>query len=80
MENGREDHEIEDMSMSPPSVGSMQIAGSNGFGHIMEFMSQAYLPDRYSEVVLKVEDSSINQDPPLPIYLKVTDFNLECYH
>ncbi|KAL1307274.1 hypothetical protein AAHE18_17G020900 [Arachis hypogaea] len=75
MENGREDHEIEDMSMSmsPPSVGSMQIAGSNGFGHSIEFMSQAYLPNRYSEVVLKIVDSSINQDPPLPIYLKFED-------
>ncbi|QHN90934.1 ABC transporter G family member [Arachis hypogaea] len=75
MENGREDHEIEDMSMSmsPPSVGSMQIAGSNGFGHSIEFMSQAYLPNSYSEVVLKIVDSSINQDPPLPIYLKFED-------
>ncbi|MCI52054.1 ABC transporter G family member 26-like, partial [Trifolium medium] len=44
MENLRK-NEIEDnMSMSPPSVGSMQIAGSNGFGHSMDqFMSQAYL-------------------------------------
>ncbi|XLS63640.1 hypothetical protein HN51_023635 [Arachis hypogaea] len=77
MENGREDHEIEDMSMSmsmsPPSVGSMQIAGSNGFGHSIEFMSQAYLPNSYSEVVLKIVDSSINQDPPLPIHLKFED-------
>ncbi|QHO26514.1 ABC transporter G family member [Arachis hypogaea] len=78
MENGREDHEIEDMSMSmsmsPPSVGSMQIAGSNGFGHSIEFMSQAYLPNSYSEVVLKIVDSSINQDPPLPIHLKPNRF------
>ncbi|KAK7320301.1 hypothetical protein VNO77_29647 [Canavalia gladiata] len=72
MENGRED-EIEDMSMSPPSVGSMQIAGSNGFGHSMEFMSQAYLPNRFSEVNIKIEESSFNQDPPLPIYLKFED-------
>ncbi|KAE9606405.1 putative polar-amino-acid-transporting ATPase [Lupinus albus] len=72
MENGRED-EIEDMSMSPPSVGSMQIAGSNGFGHSMEFMSQAYLPNRYSEIGIKVEDSNFNQQPPLPIYLKFED-------
>lgn len=72
MENGRE-VEIEDMqSLSPPSVGSMQIAGSNGFGHSMEFMSQAYLPSRYSEIDIKVEDSNFNQDPPLPIYLKVS--------
>ncbi|XP_015972790.3 ABC transporter G family member 26-like [Arachis duranensis] len=51
----------------------MQIAGSNGFGHSIEFMSQAYLPNSYSEVVLKIVDSSINQDPPLPIYLKFED-------
>lgn len=70
MENGRDD-EIEDMSMSPPSVGSMQIAGSNGFGHGIEFMSQAYLPNRCSEIDIKVEDSSFKQDPPLPVYLKV---------
>ncbi|XP_057439790.1 ABC transporter G family member 26 [Lotus japonicus] len=72
MENGRED-EIEDMSMSPPSVGSMQIAGSNGFGHSMEFMSQAYLSNRYLDIGIKVEDSSLNQDPPLPVYLKFED-------
>ncbi|XP_019460502.1 PREDICTED: ABC transporter G family member 26-like [Lupinus angustifolius] len=71
-ENGRED-EIEDMSMSPPSVGSMQIAGSNGFGHSMEFMSQAYLPNRYSQIDIKLEDSNFNQQPPLPIYLKFED-------
>ncbi|RDY08100.1 ABC transporter G family member 26, partial [Mucuna pruriens] len=70
MENERED-EIEDMSMSPPSLGSMQIAGSNGFGHSMEFMSQAYLPNMYSEIDIKVEDCNFNQDPPLPIYLKI---------
>jgi len=70
MENERED-EIEDVSMSPPSLGSMQLAGSNGFGHSMEFMSQAYLPNMYTEIDIKVEDSNFNQDPPLPIYLKV---------
>jgi hypothetical protein len=71
MENMRE-NEIEDnMSMSPPSVGSMQIAGNNGFGHSMEFMSQAYALNRYSEIDIRVQDSSFNQDPPLPVYLKV---------
>jgi len=70
MENERED-EIEDMSTSPPSLGSMQFAGSNGFGHSMEFMSQAYLPNIYTEIDIKIEDSNFNQDPPLPIYLKV---------
>lgn len=71
MENEREDEIEDNMSMSPPSVGSMQIAGSNGFGHSMEFMSQAYLPNRYSEIDIQVKDSSSNQDPPLPVYLKV---------
>ncbi|WJX60438.1 ABC transporter G member 26 [Trifolium repens] len=73
MENLRE-NEIEDnMSTSPPSVGSMQIAGSNGFGHSMEFMSQAYLVNRFSEIDIQVQDSSFNQDPPLPVYLKFED-------
>ncbi|KAK7299912.1 hypothetical protein RJT34_10741 [Clitoria ternatea] len=72
MENGRED-EIEDMSLSPPSVGSMQITGSNGFGHNMEFMSQSHHPNKYSEINIQVEDSNFNQDPPLPIYLKFED-------
>jgi hypothetical protein len=77
MENLRE-NEIEDnMSTSPPSVGSMQIAGSNGFGHSMEFMSQAYLVNRFSEIDIQVQDSSFNQDPPLPVYLKVLKNSLE---
>ncbi|CAK8534396.1 unnamed protein product [Lathyrus sativus] len=73
MENHREDEIEDNMSMSPPSVGSMQIAGSNGFGHIMEFMSQAYLHNRYLEIDIPVEDSTFNQDPPLPVYLKFED-------
>ncbi|CAJ2633648.1 unnamed protein product [Trifolium pratense] len=73
MENLRE-NEIEDnMSMSPPSVSSMQIAGSNGFGHSMDFMSQSYLLNRYSEIDIQVQDSSFNQEPPLPVYLKFED-------
>ncbi|GAU35653.1 hypothetical protein TSUD_255500 [Trifolium subterraneum] len=38
MENLRENQIEDTMSMPPPSVSSMQIAGSNGFGHNMEFM------------------------------------------
>ncbi|RHN58045.1 putative polar-amino-acid-transporting ATPase [Medicago truncatula] len=71
MENVREDEIEANMSMSPPSVGSMQIAGS--FGHSIEFMSQAYLHNRYSEIDIRVEESSFNQDPPLPVYLKFED-------
>lgn len=70
METKRED-EIEDMSLSPPTIGSMQIAGSNGFGHNIEFMSQAYLRNRYSEIDIEDESSKTNKDRPLPVYLKV---------
>lgn len=69
-----EDGEMEmEMSVSPPSVGSMQIAGSNGFGHSIEFMSQAYLRNnnRYSEIDIQLEDPTSLQDRPLPIFLKV---------
>lgn len=70
MEIGRE--EIEDMSsLSPPTLGSMQIAGSNGFAHNIEFMSQAYLRNRYSEINIMDESSNIDIDRPLPVLLKV---------
>lgn len=70
METKRED-EIEDMSLSPPTIGSMQIAGSNGFGHNIDFMSQAYLRNRYSEIDIEDESSKANKDCPLPVFLKV---------
>ncbi|KDP39319.1 hypothetical protein JCGZ_01076 [Jatropha curcas] len=72
MENRQED-EIEDMSLSPPTMGSMHIAGSTGFGHNIEFMSQAYLRNRYSEI--DIGDDSLNMviDAPLPIFLKFED-------
>lgn len=79
MENLREDEIEDNMSMSPPSVGSMQIAGSNGFGHSMEFMSQAYLHNRYPEIDIQVEDSTFSQDPPLPVYLKVLKNSSEVF-
>ncbi|CAL0309738.1 unnamed protein product [Lupinus luteus] len=65
MEIGRE-NEIEDISMSPPS-------GSNDFGHNKEFLSQAYLRTRYTEIDIQVEGSSFNQNRPLPIFLKFED-------
>lgn len=70
METGKEG-EIQDMPLSPPTMGSMQIAGSNGFGHNIEFMSQAYLRNRYSGI--DIEDYTVyaNKDHPLPIFLKV---------
>ncbi|PHT88967.1 hypothetical protein T459_04080 [Capsicum annuum] len=72
MEHLRQD-EIEDLSLSPPAVGSMQIAGSNGFGHNIEFISQAYLKNRSSEIDKEVEDdtSIANKDQSLPIVRKV---------
>ncbi|KAJ7963578.1 ABC transporter G family member [Quillaja saponaria] len=72
MDTRRED-EIEDMSLSPPTMGSMQIAGSNGFGHSIEFMSQAYLRNRYSEIDIEDDSTSTHKDRPLPIFLKFED-------
>ncbi|KAM3359630.1 hypothetical protein P3S68_019341 [Capsicum galapagoense] len=67
MEHLRQD-EIEDLSLSPPT-------GSNGFGHNIEFMSQAYLRNRSSEIDIEVEDdtSIADKDQPLPIFLKFVD-------
>lgn len=76
MEIGIEDHEIVDMSMTPPSGGSMRMARSNEFGHNKEFMSKSNLLNRYSEIDIHVEDSSFNQNCPLPIFLKVLVSNV----
>ncbi|PHT32168.1 hypothetical protein CQW23_28505 [Capsicum baccatum] len=67
MEHLRQD-EIEDLSLSPP-------AGSNGFGHNIEFMYQDYLRNRSSEIDIAVKDdtSIIDKDQPLPIFLKFAD-------
>ncbi|CAK9145081.1 unnamed protein product [Ilex paraguariensis] len=72
METGRED-QIEDLSLSPPTMGSMQIAGSNGFGHNIEFMSQAYLRNRSSEIDIEDETPYNSKDRPLPVFLKFED-------
>ncbi|KAL3525271.1 hypothetical protein ACH5RR_013643 [Cinchona calisaya] len=72
MEIGRQDDELEDLS--PPSVGSLQIAGSNGFGHSIEFMSQAYLRNRSSQIDIEDDQTSYDKkNRPLPIYLKFAD-------
>ncbi|XP_027337454.1 ABC transporter G family member 26-like [Abrus precatorius] len=68
MEVGRED-EIVDMSMSPQLVGSI----NSDFCHKKEFMSQAYLQNRYSEIDIEIEDSNFKQSCPLPIFLKFED-------
>ncbi|KAF8409764.1 hypothetical protein HHK36_005843 [Tetracentron sinense] len=72
MEIGREE-EDRDVSLSPPTMGSMQISGSNGFGHNIEFMSQAYLRSRSSEIDIEDEYLNISKDCPLPIFLKFAD-------
>ncbi|OAY55292.1 ABC transporter G family member 26 isoform X2 [Manihot esculenta] len=69
----RKEDEIEDMSLSLPTMGSMQIAGSNGFGHNIEFMSQAYLRNRYSEIDIEADGLNMHKDHPLPIFLKFED-------
>ncbi|CAN4099582.1 unnamed protein product [Withania somnifera] len=64
MEHLRQD-EIKDLSLSPPFVGSMQIASKNGFGHNIE----SY------EIDIEVEDdtSIVDKDQPLPILFKFAD-------
>ncbi|KAJ8754835.1 hypothetical protein K2173_015347 [Erythroxylum novogranatense] len=69
----RKDDEIEDLSMSPPTMGSMQIAGSHGFGHNIEFMSEAYLRNRYSEIDIEDDSLNMSKDCSLPIFLKFED-------
>ena len=71
METKREKEIDQDMSLSPPTMGSMQIAGSNGFGHSIDFMSQAYLRNRYSGIDIEEDCLTMNKDRPLPIFLKV---------
>ncbi|KAH1153658.1 hypothetical protein GLYMA_18G074800v4 [Glycine max] len=65
MEIGKED-EIMDMSMSPPLVGST----NNDTCHNKDIMSQAYLQNKYSEIDIKIEGSNMEQNRPLPIFLK----------
>ncbi|PIN16003.1 Transporter, ABC superfamily (Breast cancer resistance protein) [Handroanthus impetiginosus] len=65
--------EIEDLSQSPPAMGSMQIAGSSGFGRNIDFISQAYTINRSSEIDIEDEILSKRQEQPLSIFLKFTD-------
>lgn len=67
MEIKRSTEELEDNHV-------MQISGSNGIVHNMEFMSQAYLRNQYSsEIDIHEEFVSPypHEDAPLPIFLKV---------
>ncbi|KAK1404946.1 ABC transporter domain-containing protein [Heracleum sosnowskyi] len=76
MEVARQD-EIEELSLAPPSPGSMQIAGRNGFGHNIDYMPQVYLRNRscsQSQIDIELEDTSnAIKDGPLPIFLKFQD-------
>ncbi|ESQ48703.1 hypothetical protein EUTSA_v10020198mg [Eutrema salsugineum] len=54
----------------------MQISGSNGIVHNMEFMPQAYLRNQYSSEIDIHEEfvsSYPQEDAPLPIFLKFED-------
>ncbi|KAL0691216.1 hypothetical protein Bca4012_090895 [Brassica carinata] len=69
MEIKRSAEELEDNHV-------MQISGSNGIVHNMEFMSQAYLRNQYSsEIDIHEEFVSPypHEDAPLPIFLKFED-------
>lgn len=68
MEIKRSTEELEDNHV-------MQISGSNGIVHNMEFMSQAYLRNQYSSEIDIHEEfvsSYPHEDAPLPIFLKVS--------
>ncbi|XP_020232821.1 ABC transporter G family member 26 isoform X2 [Cajanus cajan] len=69
MEIGREDEIVDMSSMSPPFVGS----NNHDFCHRKEFMSQAYLQNKYSEIDIQIEGSNLEQNRPLPIFLKFED-------
>lgn len=69
MDAGNVEEEI--AAISPPTMGSMQIAGSNGFGHNIDFMPQPYLRNRYSKIDIEDHSPYTNKDRPLPIFLKV---------
>ncbi|XP_048131392.1 ABC transporter G family member 26 isoform X2 [Rhodamnia argentea] len=65
--------EVGDMPLSPPRMRSMKMAGTNAFGHNIEYVSQAYLSNQYSEIQIQDEVPEANSDHPLPIYLKFED-------
>uniref|UniRef100_A0A7N0V1S6 ABC transporter domain-containing protein n=1 Tax=Kalanchoe fedtschenkoi TaxID=63787 RepID=A0A7N0V1S6_KALFE len=77
MESRREDDHVEDISLTPATIGSMQIAGSRGFGHNIDFLSQAYLRNRSTEIDIIQDDDDVPctdmGSQPLPIFLKFED-------
>ena len=72
MEIRREDEECCDSQEV-----SLQIAAaSHSFGHSIELMPQpTYLMNninsRFSQVDISIDHSTLNKDPPVPIFLKV---------
>ncbi|XP_057473739.1 ABC transporter G family member 26 isoform X1 [Actinidia eriantha] len=67
----------DDQPRSPPTMVSMHLAGSNSFGHSIEFMSQAYLRNRSSEIGIEDKTLETSKDRPLPIFLKFEDVEYE---
>ncbi|CAM8955763.1 unnamed protein product [Rhodiola kirilowii] len=70
----RKEDDVEDIAMTSAAIGSMQIAGSRGFGHNIDFISQTYLRNR--SAAIDVEDDvpcSYMGSQPLPIFLKFED-------
>ncbi|KAG9159954.1 hypothetical protein Leryth_005701 [Lithospermum erythrorhizon] len=45
----------------------------SGFGHSVEFVSQAYTRNGSSEISIEAETLHVNRDRPFPIYLKFAD-------
>ncbi|KAF5181980.1 Abc transporter g family member [Thalictrum thalictroides] len=73
-EISREEEGVISVLSPPPTMGSMHIARSNGFGHSIEFMSQAYTnQEGNSEIIIEEEYLSTHQDGLLPIFLKFED-------
>ncbi|XAR67344.1 Fe(3+)-transporting ATPase [Bertholletia excelsa] len=72
MEMARQE-EMDERSLSPPTMGSMHLTGSNGFGHNIDLISQAYIRNRSSEIDIEDEPSETNKTHPLPIFLKFSD-------
>ncbi|KAF9601071.1 hypothetical protein IFM89_025537 [Coptis chinensis] len=76
VEIGREDEGVTSV-LSLSTMGEMQIAGSNGFGHSIEFMTQAYTEERNSEIVIDEEPLNTNKDSLIPIFLKFEDLEFK---
>ncbi|KAF6153827.1 hypothetical protein GIB67_001060 [Kingdonia uniflora] len=54
-------------------MGTMQITGSNAFGHSIEFMPEAFMRNMNTEIDIEEECSNRATESPLPIFLKFED-------